>query len=238
MKKTLYTLLLVAISMAFLASCSESTTPTTTTYMTDYYPMQVGNYWKYNVDSTDSQYNTIRTKNISITKINQMMTYMNKSCYQFFENSDTTYQYVSGNSAYTFTAGFSFDDEKSNAGQWIEIYNLSKQVTVVNIDTTFDVMGFSMQIKATGTSKPSTTKGSFIYKGVTYETFDFDLTMDMSMQVVGMPETKTTSAMTGKNSMVKGIGLVKVIGKTVETNPENGTTTSYEKQTLTETNVK
>ena len=108
---------------------------------------------------------------------------------------------------------FNFDGEKSNSGQWMEIYNLTKQLTVVNIDTTFDVMGFSMQIKASGTSKPSTTKGSFIYKGVTYETFDFDLTRSICPKQIIVTMLKylvKTSHVAWKEHLIRMICLTLV----------------------------
>jgi hypothetical protein len=240
MRKFVYLLAILVFSAIAFNSCSNdsSTTPTVSGNLSEYYPLALGNNWKYKVDTTDASFNTIKTGGNFEMFVNKSLVYNSKSCFEVITKpislpemeTDTAYQYTSGSSLFQY--GFSFTDGPT-VNNWLERYNISKPVTFLNLDSSI-TDPLPAKFKINMTSKPLSSTGSFVYNGKTYSTIELEEIQDTYINFFGMSATVKTVS---KYSLVKGIGIVKALIQITITEASSKPVLTYMKHELVSTNV-
>ncbi len=213
----------------FLASCGESSTPSTDK---NYYPLTAGNTWTYDGVETEDKAGTTTdidtSRYTTTTRVDASLTYQGKSAYRLIDSThntgekDTTYMSKSGSQVYTYIelipseALTSFGVSLDLGSRWVLIAD-DNQATWTIADTTIkgvevpnplspgSTMSADIKLSVTGT-KGGTSTMTVASKSVVTQEFStkFSVTVVAFQGLLSIPITITNSTYVSEN-----IGIVK-----------------------------
>jgi len=219
---------LIALAGFLLFSCSDnnSTTPTLNDDPKDFYKMELGNYWVYQIDQTDTSANTMpNTTSYDSTVITSSLQYQGKTAlktrhYYTDENNENmeedVYYSVEDSKFYLWADDYGNEQLKVPFGSWLLIadfdgttWTLLDSTITLNLQLDSNISGvLNAEIKLTG-SKGNKQQISIKNQNHEAQVFNQTLTVKgtLSLGIIPLPIDET---MIIKYYFVKGIGLSRV----------------------------
>jgi hypothetical protein len=212
----------VFLAGILLTSCSDNSTNDPVITAADYYKMNVGNYWVYQIDETDS--NNVVNPDATTTDssvVEATINYFGKPAhvvvhYNSDGSSDTSYFAIDGSKLYTYMSELGNDQFGVPYGGWILLGDKDGTTWTIidtNVTTPVEVQpgttaDLTAQVKLSGAKLPDenvTYNSSSVSCLVFSQTALINGTLDMGLKI---PITQT---ITVKYYFGKKIGLIKAV---------------------------
>lgn len=216
---TLTTLIIISISTPNTYAGNTPDPAVNSLNMADYYPSEIGTWWKYEHYDTDSNSVGRELTGIDSTFVNNILILDGKNAIEKITihllanpvTKDTSYYSVENTSLYKYSdPDISFDDNKTMI--WKLFADLVKtKWSIPTLDTALDFMGSQMKYSLSASMERTSNETPFLFKSKSLPKIEFKMIMDMltSMDIAETGKNENNIQIVGYFTLVKGLGEVK-----------------------------